>query len=133
MESKFVKVIFKDNWADEMDIEGVEVVLREEFFEKYDKVKEIKGPISVSIGSNEEIDYYEISDFLSSIEIGEVSDEFAEMYNKEIGPVGFIATHLFEEIVGESGFIDLDEIELDTDRTVELLAKADELLGQSNG
>ncbi len=87
--SKYIIAKFADNWADEMNIEGVDVMLREDFFTLYDIIKEINEPIEISIGSNEEMYYSNGPALLKKIKIKDIDEEFATKFNEEIGSIGF--------------------------------------------
>jgi hypothetical protein len=97
--SKYISVRFIDNWADEMDIDGFEVVERESFIKYYDKIKAIDHIFEVSFGSNEYNTYNNGKSFLDRVHTEEVTDDEATMYNKIVGPVGFTASELMEQIL----------------------------------
>lgn len=109
MENKFVKVAFAGDWADEMWLEGFEVIERDAFFEMYNKVRDMKGSIIVYFGSNQENDYYTSADFLSEITVEEISNELAEIYIKEFAPIGFTASSLLEQVIDNFGEENEDE------------------------
>lgn len=87
--SKYVKVHFKGNWADEMDIEGFSVVEKELFETLYKNVSKIKGPIEVYYGTNESSEYRNINQYLKQFIVSDVSDEIAEILIKEVGNIGY--------------------------------------------
>jgi len=87
--SKYIIAKFSGNWADEMDIEGVDVMLREDFLTLYDIIKEINDPIEFGIGTNEEMYYPDGPSLLEDIEIKDIDEEFAIKFNEEIGSIGF--------------------------------------------
>ena len=89
--SKYVIVKYFGNWADEMDIEGVEVMLRSDYEQKLKKIKSLIGDdgyVSIYYGTNEDQEY-ELKEFLSCFDVVDCDDDFAEKFNEKIGKIGF--------------------------------------------
>ena len=87
--SKYIIAKFADNWADEMGIEGVDVMLREDFFTLYDIVKDIDLSIEVGIGTNEDLRYPNGPALLNCITVEDVDEDFALKFIEKIGSIGF--------------------------------------------
>lgn len=95
-------VIFKDNWADEIDIKGFEIVLKS-WWDKYVE-KFPDESFSSYVGSNEEVEYTGKDDYFAHFQVKEISDEFAENLVKVFG------SDSFGQIVWNEDF-DMDEEE----------------------
>jgi len=84
---KKLLVKFDSNWADEMDVDGFQVITEVEF-EDYKNVvgkafkQAGKSGWSFSIGTNEEIEFESERDFFRCIEVTEISDEEYETFKK---------------------------------------------------
>ena len=70
-----VLVIFKGDWADEMDIEGFDIISKEEWEYKKLELKHTQFPQQIGIGSNQELDYDSSKEYLSDFKVQEISDE----------------------------------------------------------
>ena len=70
-----------DNWADEMDVAGLFLVTETEW-RKYLDFLNARGYVGeVSVGTNQEIDYEEVSDYLKRFKLREVNrPEIAMLY-----------------------------------------------------
>jgi hypothetical protein len=84
---KKLLVKFDSNWADEMDIDGFQVMTEVEFEDYKKVVKKVfeqagKPGWSFGIGTNEEIEYESEKDFLCEIKPTEISDEEYETFKK---------------------------------------------------
>jgi hypothetical protein len=112
-ESKYVLVKFSDNWADEMDIEGVEVVPRDDFYKIYNLVKEVDHEFEINIGTNEDLFYDDGSDFLKHVKVTNIDEDFANKYYKFVGDVGFVPYEMMREILMSEGTLPEDEYEDD--------------------
>lgn len=86
-------VIFNDNWADEMDIDGFVLMKDEEWKDSRKKISNCKKKISVSFGSNEWNEYGDGKHLLSKIKAKTITEEEAivikKFFGKEYGQVGF--------------------------------------------
>ena len=63
---------YSDNWADEMDLEGLFVCSSAEWEEYKDSVKkyfEVKSSYIYCVGTNEEVEYNSANDLLSAFEV----------------------------------------------------------------
>lgn len=85
---QWLLVTFSDNWSDEMDLEGFEVVTRKEYddyvAEKL-KIESEEGETSFRrcFGTNEDNEYESFQDYLDqTVSIQEISDEEAEVLMK---------------------------------------------------
>jgi hypothetical protein len=56
MSEIFYLVKYKDNWADEIDLDG-HIVLEKDKFEMFDKIANTNPIFTMCIGTNEEIEY----------------------------------------------------------------------------
>jgi len=77
-------VSYSSNWADEMDIEGGQIMtksIKDKFF-KLVKERIEDGGYSVYVGSNESIEYDTFKKFKADFEITEITDEEAETLSK---------------------------------------------------
>ena len=94
----FYYVHYKDNWSDEMFVEGFSI-MDEKKYERYTATVnaivadiECGRPFSYWIGSNEEIEYNNVNDFLSAFEISEFSiipTDFEMIFGKRFPEFGF--------------------------------------------
>lgn len=83
--TKFL-VIFRDDWADEIDIRGFEVV-EKDWWEKYQE-KFPDKKFSDYVGSNEEIEYSGKKDYFSHFTVTELTEDEAKAL-KKFFPGGF--------------------------------------------
>jgi len=79
-----VLVKWSSNWADEMDIEGVDI-MRKTKWEALKKKILSKKNFCIYIGTNEEIDYSSGEDLLSEIKVKRISPEEEKVVKKFIG------------------------------------------------
>jgi len=94
----FYYVHYRDNWADEMFVEGFSI-MDEKKYERYTATVnaivadiECGRPFSYWIGSNEEIEYSNVNDFLSAFEVSEFSiipTDFEMIFGKRFPEFGF--------------------------------------------
>ena len=94
----FYYVNYKDNWADEMFVEGFSIMDEKEY-EHYTAIVnaiitdiECGLPFIYQIGTNEEIEYNNVNDFLSAFEVSEFEEypEGIEMvFGKKFPEFGF--------------------------------------------
>lgn len=88
---KYYMLIWKSNWADEMDIEGY-MILPEDKYKVFDdnakKIEKIHRGFSIGIGTNEDIDYRNPSELLEEIKVKEITEDLYKML-KDIGMTSF--------------------------------------------
>lgn len=94
----FYYVNYKDNWADEMFVEGFSIMDEKEYEHYTATVNAIITdiecglPFIYQVGSNEEIEYNNVNDFLSAFEVSEFEEypEGIEMiFGKKFPEFGF--------------------------------------------
>jgi hypothetical protein len=87
MSSVFVKV--DANWADEFDIDGFIVAKKDEWDKSVEKLKkDFPSEQEIYFGTNEYIEFADIEDFESSLEVTEITDVEAEVLNKLFNTYG---------------------------------------------
>ena len=74
MIQKFL-VIFKDNWADEMDIQGFDILTKDHWEYKKLELEHTVFPQEVGLGTNESNDYESAKQFLSMFQAIEISKD----------------------------------------------------------
>lgn len=79
---QYILIRQHDNWADEMDIEGV-LITDQDTWNQY--LTKIQWPATVCIGTNEEIEYDNIKGFLRSITIKSITSEDLTVLTKLFG------------------------------------------------
>ncbi len=79
----FVK--FEGNWADEMDIEGYTIMSEEEWEYKQLEGKNIQFPVELGIGTNEQMIYESLEDYLENFKVQKISDEEIKTLKKFFG------------------------------------------------
>lgn len=94
----FYYVNYKDNWADEMFIDGFSIMDEKEYEHYTATVNAIVAdiecglPFIYQIGTNEEIEYNNVNDFLSAFEVSEF-EEYPEgieiVFGKKFPEFGF--------------------------------------------
>ena len=94
----FYYVHYKDSWADEMYVEGFSI-MDEKKYEHYTATMnaivadiECGQPFIYQIGTNEEIEYNNVNDFLSAFEVSEFSiipTDFEMIFGKRFPEFGF--------------------------------------------
>lgn len=94
----FYYVNYKDNWADEMFVDGFSIMDEKEYEHYTATVNAIVAdiecglPFTYQIGANEEIEYNNVNDFLSAFEVSEFEEypEGIEMvFGKKFPEFGF--------------------------------------------
>lgn len=94
----FYYVNYKDNWADEMFVDGFSIMDEKEYEHYTATVNAIVAdiecglPFIYQIGTNEEIEYNNVNDFLSAFEVSEFEEypEGIEMvFGKKFPEFGF--------------------------------------------
>lgn len=68
-------IIFKGNWADEMDIEGFTIVSKEHWEYMQLETRNTEFPIELGIGTNEEMTYEDPEEYLRHFKVHEISDQ----------------------------------------------------------
>lgn len=66
-DGKYIFVKYSDSWADEMDIEGYAVMTKAEYLEMIERVSKARFPCNHYIGTNEEIEYNNVDEFISAL------------------------------------------------------------------
>lgn len=88
----YVLVVFEDNWADEMDLEGFKVVRKSEWEQTVAEFREEKEDskygIEFCFGTNEYNEYDSVDDALACFTVTEMTDECAKLLQK-LFPSGF--------------------------------------------
>lgn len=118
MEKIFMLVTFRDNWADEMDLEGFFICSKEEFilqlkrakyvFEKLDKGelldwrKRPMGTLTYHVGSNEEIEYESFEQFERVFSAREMTELEADVVKKFFGSYHGHGANLFYDKISEN-------------------------------
>ena len=88
---KFIK--FEENYGDEFDIYGYCIASDDEYEKFMDSVKkkfEEDGELIRSFGTNEEIEWYDIEDYLSCLSISEITLEEAKVIGKILASAFFV-------------------------------------------
>ena len=85
-ETNYYLVKFYDNWADEMYIEGFDIITKEEK-KQFDKAinEDLVFPVEVYFGTNEENTYESAEDVLNCYTFTPLLDEEAETIKKFFG------------------------------------------------
>ena len=94
MEDKFILVKFSANYADEFDIEGLQVFKKSEWEERVESLKEaqdeLEDGIFLSFGTNEEVEFKDLEEFLEAYSVVEITKEqFDFMKQNVCGKDGF--------------------------------------------
>lgn len=88
----YVLVLFEDNWADEMDLEGFKVMRKSEWEQTAAEFRESKenseSVIEFYFGTNEYNEYDSVDDALACFTVTEMTDDDAEFLEK-LFPGGF--------------------------------------------
>jgi len=99
---------YKDDWADEMDINGF-LIVDKETYDKYMKLlKEWPNPyrpIEVYVGTNESVEFYNLRDFKDRVKKREISDEEAAFLTDIFGGNSFgfgnVIEYLFDKLASD--------------------------------
>jgi hypothetical protein len=70
---------FSGDYADEFDVQGFRVLREDQYAEFVERVKNAQYPQEVYFGTNEYIEFYSASSYLSGLEVEEISDNEAEV------------------------------------------------------
>lgn len=76
---------FRDHWADEMDLEGFEVMTTTEWNEYKNKVSDINHPIEIYWGTNESNEYPNGLTILDHLSVTEMTHEQANWIKSLFG------------------------------------------------
>lgn len=75
-------LIFKCDYSDEFDVYGFEVVT-DETWEKYkETIQNMKYPHEVYFGTNEELIFEDVNDYMRNIKVKDISEAEAEVFGK---------------------------------------------------
>lgn len=80
-----VLVIWKANWADEMDIEGFKIYTEDDWKAYKGELKAMTKKFTISVGTNEEIDYDCGSELLNQLTVKKISDDETKFIKKMFG------------------------------------------------
>ena len=83
-----VLVKWSDNWADEMDVEGFVIMDNSEWKEFQETAKKVNSPISICVGTNEEIEYPNGDALLENITTKKLTSDEAKTITKFFGEYG---------------------------------------------
>lgn len=75
-------VIFTGNWADEMDVEGFMFVSEAAWEYKQKEWANTEFPVELGIGTNEELEYEKLSEYISEFKIQKVTEEEEQLIRK---------------------------------------------------
>lgn len=107
-------VKYSDNWADEMDISGFNVLAEDQWNAHLaiaKKVFEENGSITYGVGTNEDVEFSSFKQYLSRFKVITITDEEAATLSKLFG-VGKYPTYGY-------GFLPLEQIEMRAEDTDE--------------
>ena len=86
--SKYYLMQFNDNYCDEFDVQGFSLITLDQY-KMYEfvvnNVNKYYGSYTVGIGSNEDIEYQTLSEFLSCIKVSEISTNDYRSINTYFG------------------------------------------------
>lgn len=80
-----VLVTWKDNWADEMDVEGFKIYDEADWKSYEAEMKAVEKKFDICIGSNEEIEFDCGQDLLNTLTVKKISDDEAKTVTKLFG------------------------------------------------
>lgn len=80
-----VLIKWKDNWADEADFYGFVIDTKENWEEFKSLCEAYNSSFSMTVGTNEQIDYSDGKDLLSRITISEINDNEVQIMKKLFG------------------------------------------------
>jgi len=93
---KKILLIFKDDWADEMDVEGFDILSKEHWEYKKIEIKATEFPRDVAFGSNQHLEYDDAEEYLKCFQVHEISDEEEKIIRKYFGIYHFGMIPLIE-------------------------------------
>jgi len=80
-----VLVVFSDNWADEMDIDGFQIFEKEDWDATVKRVKSFKFPVTIGFGTNEDNVYDDAAELLGCYTVKKLTDDEAKTITKLFG------------------------------------------------
>lgn len=94
-----VALRFKNNWADEMDLDGLWIVNATWWKEHVEQATAWKSwPMTIYIGTNEEMEFSNAKDYLDSFKVIPATDAEVEILRKLLGTqVGQVVTLEFDD------------------------------------
>jgi len=105
MTEKHVLLKFADNWADEMDVEGFLVVTEAHWAERQAAIQAQTSELSLSIGTNEALEWADGEELLACIEVRELSEAETQVLASTFGLQSFENEHAIAGH-GVTGFLD---------------------------
>ena len=76
---------FKDNWADEMDLDGFRVCSDEETNKIKDAMDKLEFPLEIYFGTNEAVDYHSKESLMNSFTITRIEHSTASLLISYLG------------------------------------------------
>lgn len=86
MLEQLVLVRFNDNWADEMDIVGFQVVTQQEWDDFVKLAHKLRYPSETYFGTNEFNEYDTVEELLACYEVTEITEDQAQTLENLFGP-----------------------------------------------
>jgi hypothetical protein len=83
-----VLVKWSGNWADEMNVEGFVIMEDSEWKEYQETAKKVNSPFSISVGTNEDIEYPNGTALLENIKAKKLTTDEAKTIIKFFGEYG---------------------------------------------
>jgi hypothetical protein len=83
-----VLVKWSGNWADEMNVEGFVIMDDSEWKEYQETAKKVNSPFSISVGTNEDIEYPNGTALLENIKAKKLTTDEAKTIVKFFGEYG---------------------------------------------
>jgi hypothetical protein len=83
-----VLVKWSGNWADEMNVEGFVIMEDSEWKEYQETAKKVNSPFSISVGTNEDIEYPNGTALLENIKAKKLTTDEAKTIVKFFGEYG---------------------------------------------
>ena len=96
---KKLLIIFEDNWADEMDIQGFDILTKEHWEYKKLELQHTQFPNEIGIGTNQFIDYDTVEEYLKQFKVTPISNNEEEFLQKYFDKYSF---GIFPLIEGEA-------------------------------
>lgn len=75
----------KDNWADEMDLEGFSIMDSDAWTKRKESISNITESFTICVGTNEDIEYRNGNAFLRRLVVKEITDDEANVIIKYLG------------------------------------------------
>lgn len=80
-----VLIKYKDNWADEMDLEGFSIMDLDAWTKRKESISNITESFTICVGTNEDIEYRNGNAFLRRLVVKEITDDEANVIIKYLG------------------------------------------------